>query len=63
MIGIESIPFISFFFFSSFLLYKTTVEGMQLVPVVSMNSSIFKRSNCMFHKARLVQGVSVDINL
>lgn len=34
-----------------------------LIPMICMNSSSFKRSNSMFHKPRLVQGVSVDINL
>lgn len=36
---------------------------MQIVPVVSMNCSISECSNCVFHKSRFIQGISVDINL
>lgn len=39
------------------------VGWMQIVPVVSMNCSIFECSNCVFHKSRFIQCISVDINL
>ena len=36
---------------------------MQLVPVIGVDCSIPKCSNCVLHKSRLIQCVGVDINL